>query len=80
MECVLDKYCPSLIKIIIDSIIVALVGSNLDQLYDVQMMFSLASLLPMLVVVHSFIKFAQLWDVFMCDVNVAICFCKVDLF
>jgi hypothetical protein len=58
MECVLEKYCPLLMEIVIDSIIVALVASNLDQLYDVQMMFSLASLLPMLVVVHSLIKFA----------------------
>jgi hypothetical protein len=34
----------------------------------------------MLVVVHSFIKFAQLWDVFTYDFIVAISICKVDLF
>jgi hypothetical protein len=62
MECVLEKYYLLLMKIVFDSIIVALVTSNLDQLYDVQMMFSLASLLPRLVVVHSLIKFAQLQD------------------
>jgi hypothetical protein len=80
MECVLEKFYLLLMEIIIDSIIMALVASNLDQLYDVQMMFGLASLFPMLVVVHSLIKFAELLDVFMCDVNVAVCLCNANLF
>ncbi len=80
MECVLEKYYLLLMKLVFDSIIVALVTSNLDQLYDVQMMFNLASLLPMLVIVHFLIKFAQLQDAFMCDVNVAICLCNTNLY
>jgi hypothetical protein len=35
MECMFEKYYPFLMKIVIDSIIVALVASHLDQLYDV---------------------------------------------
>jgi hypothetical protein len=34
----------------------------------------------MLVVVHSLIKFAQLWDVFMCDFVARISICKANFF
>jgi hypothetical protein len=55
---------PFVDKMGIDSTIVALATNNVDQLYDVQMMISLAWLLLILIVVHSFIKISQLWDLF----------------
>jgi hypothetical protein len=44
------------------------------------MMFGLSCLMPMLVVIYSFIKFAQLQDVFVCNYIVAISICKANLF
>lgn len=55
---------PFVDKMGIDSTIVAWATNNLDQLYDVQVMIGLAWLLLILIVVHSFVKFAQLWDLF----------------
>jgi hypothetical protein len=43
------------------------------------MMFGLSCLMPLLVVVHSLIKFAQLQDVFVCNFIVAISICKANL-
>ncbi len=42
----------------LDSTIVAQATTNLDQLCDVQVMIGLSCLMPMLVIVHSLIKFA----------------------
>jgi len=54
--------------------------SNLDQLCDVQMMFGLADLMPLLTIIHSFVKFAQLWNVYVCDFTIAVSICKLNLF
>jgi hypothetical protein len=80
LKCMFEDYCHLLMKMAIDSTIVALATSKLDWLYDVQVMFNLPYLLPMLIVVHSFIKFAQIHDIFMCDFIVTISFCKTNLF
>lgn len=47
-------------KMVVDSTIVTLVASNVDQLCDVQVMLDFAWLLPMLTIVHSSIKFDEL--------------------
>jgi hypothetical protein len=64
---VFEAYQPLLMKMVIDSTTMVLAASNLDKFCDVQMMFGLTWLLPMLIVVHSSIKFAQLHNVFVCD-------------
>jgi hypothetical protein len=64
IEMCAQKMLPFVDKMGIDSTIVALATNNVDQLYDVQVMIGLAWLLIILIVVHSFVKFAQLWDLF----------------
>jgi hypothetical protein len=39
LKCVREEYCPLLMKMTLDSTIVAQVSTNLDQLCDVQVMF-----------------------------------------
>jgi hypothetical protein len=60
LKCVFEEYQPLLMKMVIDSTTMVLATSNLDKFYDVQMMFGLTCLLPMSIVLHYFIKFAQL--------------------
>jgi hypothetical protein len=43
-------------------------------------MFGLSYLMPMLVVIHFLIKFAQLQNVFVCNFIVVISICKANLF
>jgi hypothetical protein len=66
-------------KMVVDSAIVALAITNLDQIYDGQVMFGLAYILPLLIVVHFVIKFAQLQDVFVCDFIATISLYKTNL-
>ncbi len=79
LKCVFEKDQPLLMKMAIDSTTMALATSNLGKFYDVQMMFGLTCILPMLTVVHSSIKFAQLHNVFMCDFIAIISFCKMGV-
>ncbi len=60
----------------IDLTIMALVTSNLDYSCDFQLMFDLAFLLPMLIVMHSFIAVDQFCD-FLCDSIATIVFFPV---
>jgi len=61
MKGVLEKYHSLLLEMVIYSTIhVPQAAGNLDQLCDVQVMFGLAGLMPLLTIVHSLVKFAQL--------------------
>jgi len=79
LKCVFKEYYYLLMKMVVDSVTVALTITNLDQIYDGQVMFGLACILPMLTIVHSIIKFAQLQDVFMCDFIVTISLYRTNL-
>jgi hypothetical protein len=78
LKCVFEEYQPLLMKMAIDLITMALAVSNLGKFYDVQMMFGLTCLLPILIIVHSSIKFAQLHNVFVCDFIAIISICKMS--
>jgi len=78
LKCVFEEYQPLLMKMAIDATTMAVAVSNLGKFYDVQMMFGLTCLLPMLIVVHSSIKFAQLHNVFVCDFIAIISLCKMS--
>lgn len=52
----------------IGSSTISLVASNLDLLHDVEIMLFLVCLIPMLKKVNALVNFAQLCDVFVCDV------------
>ncbi len=49
-----------------------MVASNLELLHDVEIMLSLVCLIPMLEMVNALVNFAQLCDVFVCDVMMII--------
>ncbi len=63
-----------LLKMTIDSRILPQATNNLDQLCDVQMMFGLVSIMLLLNTIHSFIKFAQLHNVYVCDFTTTVQF------
>ncbi len=44
-----------------------LVAKNLDLMCDLELVFGLPCILPMLEVVHKLIKYTQRWDIFICD-------------
>jgi hypothetical protein len=72
--------CTLLLKMKIDSTILPQTTNNLDQLCDVQVMFGLVSIMLLLTTIHSFIKFSQLQNVYVCDFTTPISICKLDLF
>jgi hypothetical protein len=64
VKCVLSKYHTLLIKMALDAPTTPSIKSNLFLLIDVETMFNLIVMMPMLKAVHSLIKFTQLKDVF----------------
>jgi hypothetical protein len=64
---VLGKYKQFVVKMHIDAPKNKLVRENLDLLCDLELVFSLSCILPMLEVVHTLIKYAQKQDVFICE-------------
>jgi hypothetical protein len=51
---------------------------NFEHLCDLWILFELTCILPLLEYVHAFIKFAQMKDVFVCDLVVIIKVCQGD--
>ncbi len=51
---------PLLMKMALHLTIVTQAITNLDELYDVEMMLALSSLMPMSIAIHSLIKLMQL--------------------
>jgi hypothetical protein len=49
-------------KMVLDSLTIALATSNLELLYDVEIMLSLACLVPMLEIFNTLVKFVQSCD------------------
>jgi hypothetical protein len=51
-----------------------------EQLCDLQILLGLAYILPLLESMHALIKFAHMWDVFVCNLVVAIKVYQNDLY
>jgi hypothetical protein len=77
---VLSKYCTNIMKMALNAVIITFAKSNLCLLIDVEMLLGLNVVMPLLEVVHSLIKFAQLRDVFVCDFIVAVNICEGDVY
>jgi len=68
---VMAKYKTLLVKMALDSPTNQQVKLNYENLCDPQVLFGLVCILP-LEFVHAFIKFAQMRDLYVCDLVVAI--------
>jgi len=64
---VLSKYHTFFMKMPLDVATITSTKSNLCLLTNVEMLLRLNVVLPLLEAMHSLIKFAQLWDMFVCD-------------
>jgi hypothetical protein len=53
---------------------------NYEHLCDLQILLELVYILPLLEFVHALIEFAQMWDVFVCDLVAAIKVCQGDMY
>ncbi len=53
---------------------------NHEHLCDLQILLVLVCNLPLLEFVHALIKFAQMWDVFVCDLVAVIKVCQGDMY
>jgi hypothetical protein len=63
----LMEYKSLVIKMYMDASKSKHVRNNLDLLCDLELVLGLPCILPMLEVVHTLIKYAQRWDVFICE-------------
>jgi hypothetical protein len=68
-----------LMKMALDSLTIALATSNLELLYDVEILLSLVCLVPMLEILNALVTFAQLCDIFVCDFVATMKICQDDL-
>jgi hypothetical protein len=68
-----------LMKMALDTLTITLVASNLELLYDVEILLSLVCLVPMLEFFNALVKFAQLCDIFVCDFVATMKICQDDL-
>lgn len=67
MKHVICEYHPLLMKMALDSPTIALATSNLELICDMESLLSLVCLVPMLEIVNVLVKFAQLHDIFVCN-------------
>jgi hypothetical protein len=63
----LREYKSLIVKMHMDVPKTKLVIESLDMLCNMELVFGLPCIFPMLEVVHMLIKHAQRWDVFICD-------------
>jgi hypothetical protein len=76
----LAEYKTLLVKMAMDSFTNHQTKFNYEHLCDLQILLELSCIFPLLEFVHVFIKFAQIWNVFVCDLVVAINVCQTNLF
>ncbi len=69
---VMSMYIPLLAKIAENGPFILIAKINYELLCDVNLLIFLACLLPMLETIHGLMKFAQKWDIFVCDYVVTI--------
>ncbi len=80
VKCGLFKYCILLMKMALDALIVPFAKSNLFLLTNVGTLLGLNTMMLMLQVIHSLIKFAQLKNIFVCDFIVVVKICEKDVY
>jgi hypothetical protein len=74
------KYRTLLVKMALDSPTNQQAKLNYENLCDFQVLLGLVCILPLLEFVHAFIKFAQMKDVYMCDLVAIIKVCQGDIY
>jgi hypothetical protein len=67
-------------KMALDALIVPFAKSNLFLLTNVGTLLGLNTMMLMLQVIHSLIKFAQLKNIFVCDFIVVVKICEKDVY
>jgi hypothetical protein len=77
---IMNEYQTLFVKMQQDSSTSTIVKTNFDHLPNVQILLGLACFLPMLWSVHSFMQFAQNFDVFVCDYFVSIMICQAFVY
>jgi hypothetical protein len=77
---VLYEYCTLLMKIKLDAPTIASTKSNLCLLTNVKTLLRLNAIMPLLEVVHSLIKFSQLYDVFVCHFIATVKICELGMY
>jgi hypothetical protein len=73
------KYKTLLLKMALDNLTNQQTKQNYEHLCDLQILLGLACIFPLLEFMHALIKFAHMWDVFMCDLVVTIKVCQCDM-
>ncbi len=74
------KYRTLLVKMALDSPTNQQIKLNYENLCDLQVLFGLVCILPLLEFFHALIKFAQMRDLCVCDPMVAIKVCQGDIY
>ncbi len=77
---VIVKYKILLVKMVLNNLTNQQAKMNYEHLCDLQILLGLACILSLLELVHVFIKFVQMKDVFMCNLMVIIKVCQGDLY
>jgi hypothetical protein len=76
----MNEYQTLFIKMQQDSSTSTIVKTNFDHLANVQILLGLACFLPTLCSMHSFMQFAQNFDVFVCDYLASIKICQAYVY
>jgi hypothetical protein len=77
---VLFEYCAHLMKMALDAPIITFAKYSFCLLTNVAMLSELNVITPLLETMQSLIKFAQLYDVFVCDFMIIIKICERDIY
>jgi hypothetical protein len=76
---VMNEYRTLVVKMYEDKDAVKLANTSFEHLIDVQIVISLACLMPLLKCLHSLMQFSQKQDVFICDLLAAIKLHQTDI-
>jgi hypothetical protein len=77
---VIEKYRTLLVKMTFDNPTNQQAKLNYQNLCDFQVLLGIICILPLLEFVHAFIKFAQMKDVYVCDLVAIIKICQGDIY
>jgi len=76
----MEKYMTMLVKMVLDNPTNQQVKLNYKNLCDLQVLLGLVCILPLLEFFHAFIKFAQMRDLYVCDLVATIKVNQVDIY
>lgn len=77
---VMNEYCTLVIKMVMDFVINNFAKVNFELLRDIEDLYGLALLVPLLKEVNNLMKLAQVRDVFVVEYLVEIKLCQTNLF